>query len=343
MDWLTNPSGTLSDPFSAPSDDSYASFGGSLSFISSREDPSTTASAGGDEGEGSWIGQEEESEPAEDEFATIDLFSAKTDSSTKEAAAKGEPLPPAPWTAEEDAQLLHLDKTLRSSSSSSSSSSTSTPSIDWVSALPFFPGRSADELKKRCTVVRQKAQKAEVERKKREENERATLQALQGFRPILPKPSPVFTSQPAHASSSGPSSTAVSSPSPSNPLLLKFKLTASPLPPLAHLTPQPTLTRAATATLSSSFIGLVSSSAPLSSAQTASSSLPLSLQPVTQPPKPSSTGPTKSLPPQRQRYKPYPFLWEDRDVRKKVRGIAAALRRSEDEEADEAETGANEA
>ncbi|GAA6039534.1 hypothetical protein JCM8097_008372 [Rhodosporidiobolus ruineniae] len=257
----------------------------------------------------------------------------------EEAAAKGEPLPPAPWSAEEDAALLRLDTTVRAPSSSPSSSSPGqpvTPSIEWEVAKSHFPGRSADELKKRCSLLKQKEQKeqkVEAERRKKEENERATRQALQQFQSNQSKLWSVALAQStsaALASSSGQSSSTISSSAPTNPLLLKLKLPSSTLPSVPRTEPKPTPARMTNADLFSPTAGPVFPFRPPSSSYPSSSGRPINSQissrrlaASTSQPQPHHKSP---------RYEPYPFLWTEGKVRRKMRGLAAALRTDSDEE-----------
>ncbi|BGP20346.1 hypothetical protein JCM10213_001601 [Rhodosporidiobolus nylandii] len=102
----------------------------------------------------------------------------KTVRKHQERAAAGLP---TSWTDDENAQLLHLADTLPSSSSSSTNQA---PNVDWKAAAPFFPGRTAAELKKQTKkLVQQRKKVAEAERVKAEQAEQArqTREALEAF------------------------------------------------------------------------------------------------------------------------------------------------------------------
>ncbi|GAA5912970.1 hypothetical protein JCM6882_008887 [Rhodosporidiobolus microsporus] len=75
------------------------------------------------------------------------------------------------WTSSDDAKLLHLADSLQRNATNADSR------IDWTAALPFFPGKTAQQLSARLSRLKAKRRAA----KAKEESERLTREALQAF------------------------------------------------------------------------------------------------------------------------------------------------------------------
>ncbi|GAA6017825.1 hypothetical protein JCM10207_003466 [Rhodosporidiobolus poonsookiae] len=96
-----------------------------------------------------------------------------------DADAAGLSLPsPSTWTGEEDGALLSLSDAL---GGHLTAAGTARKTIDWDAAMPYFPGRVKDDLRKRLETLKRKAKKDDEARRKKAEEEKATRDALAAF------------------------------------------------------------------------------------------------------------------------------------------------------------------